>query len=89
MFVQLIEQLGIAGGEQTVEITLPMDRSDIREYTGLTLAAVSRAFRSLTTRGVIKVRDRRHVRIIDRTAFESIAGDPPEPLTVGLSGRPE
>jgi len=89
MFVQLIEQLGIARGEQTGEITLPMDRSDIGEYTGLTLAAVSRAFRSLTTRGVIKVRDRRHVRIIDRTAFENIAGDPPEPLTVGLSGRPE
>jgi len=89
MFVQLIEQLGIARGEQTAEITLPMDRSDIGEYTGLTLAAVSRAFRSLTTRGVIKVRDRRHVRIIDRTAFENIAGDPPEPLTVGLSGRPE
>ena len=55
----------------------------------LTLAAVSRAFRSLTTRGVIKVRDRRHVRIIDRTAFENIAGDPPEPLPVGLSDRPE
>jgi len=89
LFVQLIEQLGIARGEQTVEITLPMDRSDIGEYTGLTLAAVSRAFRSLTTRGVIKVRDRRHVRIIDRTAFENIAGDPPGPLTVGLSGRPE
>jgi len=87
MFVQLIEQLGIARGEQTVEITLPMDRSDIGEYTGLTLAAVSRAFRSLTTRGVIKVRDRRHVRIIDRTAFENIAGDPPEPLTVELPSR--
>ena len=88
MFVQLIEQLGIARGEQTAEITLPMNRSDIGEYTGLTLAAVSRAFRSLTTRGVIKVRDRRHVRIIDRTALENIAGDPAEPLPVGLSGRP-
>jgi CRP/FNR family transcriptional regulator len=33
MFVQLIEQLRIARGEQTTEIYLPMDRSDIGEYT--------------------------------------------------------
>jgi CRP/FNR family transcriptional regulator len=73
MLLQLLEQLQIARGEPTTEIDLPMDRSDIGEYTALTLAAVSRAFRSLTTRGVIKVRDRRHVRIVDRTAFEKIA----------------
>jgi CRP-like cAMP-binding protein len=78
MFLQLIEQLQIARGEPTAEIYLPMDRSDIGEYSGLTLAAVSRAFRSLTTRGIIKFRDRRHVRIVDRSAFEKIAGDPPE-----------
>jgi CRP/FNR family transcriptional regulator len=77
MFLQLLEQLRIARDEPTTEIYLPIDRSDIGEYTGLTLAAVSRAFRSLTTSGVIKVRDRRHVRIIDRAAFDKIAGDPP------------
>jgi CRP/FNR family transcriptional regulator, anaerobic regulatory protein len=78
MFVQLIEELKIARGEQTTEIYLPMDRSDIGEYTGLTLAAVSRAFRSLTTRGLIKIRNRRYVTILDRTAFENIAGEPIE-----------
>lgn len=86
MFVQLIEQLRVARGEQTAEIMLPMDRSDIGEYTGLTLAAVSRAFRTLTTRGVIEVRNRRHVRIVDRAAFEKIAGDPVEPY-VGLASH--
>ena len=35
----------------------------------MTLAAVSRAFRSLTTRGIIKVRNRRHVRITDGSAL--------------------
>ena len=70
MFVQMIEQIQNARGEQTTDVILPMDRSDIGEYTGLTLSAVSRAFRSLTTRGIIKVRNRRHVRIIDRDAFE-------------------
>ena len=78
MFLQFIEQLQIAKGEQTADIYLPMDRSDIGEYIGITLAAVSRAFRSLTMRGIIKVRDRRHVRILDRTAFEKISGDPIE-----------
>jgi CRP/FNR family transcriptional regulator len=74
MFVQLVEQLQIARGEQTADIYLPIDRSAIGEYTGLTLAAVSRAFRSMTMQGVIKFRDRGHVRIIDRVTFEKIAG---------------
>jgi CRP-like cAMP-binding protein len=87
MFVQMIEQLQNARGEQTAEVILPMDRSDIGEYTGLTLSAVSRAFRSLTTRGIIKVRDRRHARITDRAAFEEIAGDPVDPPTVGVPSR--
>jgi CRP-like cAMP-binding protein len=75
MFLQLVEQLEIARGEQTAEIYLPMDRSDIGEYIGITLAAVSRAFRTLNTRGVIKFRDRGHVKIVDRDAFEKIAGE--------------
>jgi CRP-like cAMP-binding protein len=88
MFLQLIEQLQIAKGEQAAEIYLPMDRSDIGDYVGMTLAAVSRGFRSLVTRGVIKFRDRRHVRIIDRSAFEKIAGDPIEEPAIGLPNIP-
>lgn len=84
MFVQMIEQLRIARGEEAAEIHLPMDRSDIGEYTGLTLAAVSRAFRALTARGVIKVRKLRDVRIVDRAAFDKIAGDPIEAWDAGL-----
>jgi len=87
MFVQMIEQLQNARGEQTAEVFLPMDRSDIGEYTGLTLSAVSRAFRSLTTHAIIQVRDRRHVRITNRDAFEKIAGDPVEPQTVAVPSR--
>ena len=77
MFLQLIEQLQIAKGQQAAEIYLPMDRSDIGNYIGMTLPAVSRAFRALTTRGVIKLRDRGHVTIVDREAFNNIAYDPP------------
>jgi CRP/FNR family transcriptional regulator len=81
MFLQLLEELQNAKGEPAAEIYLPMDRSHISEYIGVTLAAVSRAFRTLTTRGIIGVRDRHHVRVLDRSAFEKIAGDPPQPST--------
>ena len=87
MFFQLMEGLQMAKGQQTAEIYLPMDHSDIGSYVGMTLPAVSRAFKALTTRGVIKVRDRGHVRIVDRGAFDKIAGDPPAPLGIALPSR--
>src|SRR3974390_1204542 len=87
MFFQLIEELQIAKGQQTAEIYLPMDHSDIGNYIGMTLSAVSRAFRALTMRGVIKLRARGHVRIVDRDAFDKIAGDPPAPLATALPSR--
>jgi len=37
---RLIEQLHISEGEQTDEIYLPIDRSGISEYIGMTLPAV-------------------------------------------------
>ena len=52
-----------------------MNRSDIGEYVAMSLEAVSRAFRSLTTRGIIESRDRRHLKIIDRAAFETLADE--------------
>jgi CRP-like cAMP-binding protein len=76
MFLQLLEQLQLARGEPATEIYLPMVRSDIAEYIGITLAAVSRAFRRLFIDGVIRVRNRSHVRIVDRAAFEELAGEP-------------
>jgi hypothetical protein len=36
---------------------------------------VSRAFRGLTASGIIRIRDRSHLKIVDRDAFEKIAGD--------------
>ena len=87
MFLQLIEQLHIAKGQQIAEIPLLMDRSDIGRYIGMTLEAVGRAFRTLTTRGIIKLPDRKHVRIVDRDAFDKIAGDPPVLPAIKLPGR--
>jgi CRP/FNR family transcriptional regulator len=75
MFLQLLEQIQAARGERSTEIYLPMSRSDIGEYVGMSLEAVSRAFRGLTTRGIIKSRDRRHLKIMDRSTFDKIADD--------------
>jgi CRP-like cAMP-binding protein len=74
MFLQLLECLQAAKGEPTNEIYLPMDRSDIAEYLAISLPAASRAFRSLTADGIIASRDRRHVRILERQAFEALTG---------------
>ena len=71
-FLQMLEQLEAASGGASSEIYVPMDRSDIGEYVGLSLAAVSRTFGSLVQRNVIKFRDRRHVRVINRAAFDRI-----------------
>ena len=75
MFLQMQEDLQSVRGESTTEIYLPMRRSDIADYVGLSLAAVSRAFRSLTDRRIIRNRDLRHVKIINRRSFEKLAGN--------------
>lgn len=54
------------------DIELPMTRSDIASYLGLSLESVSRATRSLERRGVVCFPDRHRVRIIDQTQFDRI-----------------
>jgi CRP/FNR family transcriptional regulator len=75
MFLQLQEHVQSANGTPSSEIYFPMNRSDIAEYVSMSLAAVSRGFRSLEARGIIEYRDRRHVRIVDRKALEALAGN--------------
>jgi CRP/FNR family transcriptional regulator len=72
LFLQMLAQLEFGKGNPANEIYLPMTRSDIAEYVGASLPAISRAFRSLTTRGILQLRNRRHVKIIDQLAFEKL-----------------
>jgi CRP/FNR family transcriptional regulator, anaerobic regulatory protein len=73
-FLQMLERHQSAGGERGADIYLPMNRSEIGEYVGLSLEAVSRAFRTLARRGVVKCRDRRHLTIADRGALNALCG---------------
>jgi CRP/FNR family transcriptional regulator len=79
MFLQFMEELQADRQEPINEIYLPMERTEIGEFVGLSLAAISRGFRKLATDGVIEVRNRRHVKVKDRDAFNYLAG---------LSGSP-
>lgn len=74
MFLQMLEELQAARGEPTTEIHLPMDRTEIGEYVGMSLAAVSRAFRRLSANGIIEPRNRRHIKIKNRIAFDNLVG---------------
>lgn len=74
MFLQMIELQQNLRGNGTDDIVLAMSRSDIGDYVGMSLAAVSRAFRTLAARGIIETRQRHHVKIVDRAQFEQLAG---------------
>jgi CRP-like cAMP-binding protein len=81
MFLDLQEHLQVADGKPASEIYLPMDRSSIAAYLGLTLAAVSRAFRALVAKKLISCRNLRYVTILDRKAFSDLADSGPQAWT--------
>lgn len=60
-------------GEGDWDLYLPMDRSDIAAYIGTSPEAVSRAFRRLADDGVVRFRDRRHVRITNPDGLAALA----------------
>ena len=68
MFIRQLQREPHASGD----IALPMTRSDIASYLGLSLESVSRATRSLERRGVLCFPNRHTVRIIDPAQFERI-----------------
>lgn len=73
MFLQLLEDLQAARCEPVNEIHLPMARTEIGEFVGMSLAAVSRGLKKLAANGVIEPRNRQHVKIKDRAAFDQLA----------------
>ena len=58
-------------GQQSVEV--PMTRSDIADYLGLSLESVVRASRRLEQQGIIAFPDHHHARILDRRRFDALA----------------
>ena len=52
---------------------LPMSRTDIGSYLGLSLEAISRSGSWLVRQGIIAFPDRHHVRILDRARLDKLA----------------
>jgi CRP/FNR family transcriptional regulator len=57
----------------TASVELPMSRSDIADYLGLTKETVSRAFSVLRSRRLIRLKTMHQVEILDRPALERAA----------------
>jgi CRP/FNR family transcriptional regulator len=73
LFLQMLENR--QADANAGEIYLPMTRSDIGSYAGITLDAVSRSLRKLVDCGVVSARDRRHFKIIDPQRLEAIISE--------------
>jgi CRP/FNR family transcriptional regulator len=71
-FIQMLETMQAHQPGAIGEVYLPMSRSDIAAYTAMSPEAVSRSFSDLVSRGAISLRDRRHVKIIDRALLEAV-----------------
>ena len=65
--------LTLADRADNTRIDLPMTRTDIGDYLGLTMETVSRTFSQFKNEGVIKQRGVHEVTIVDRTALEDLA----------------
>lgn len=73
LFLEALDHAREAGDGGDGEIYLPMRRSDIADYVGLSPAVVSRSFRTLAARQLVRFRDRRHLLIVDRAGLSKVA----------------
>jgi CRP/FNR family transcriptional regulator len=67
-FFSMLEQQ-IGEPTATDDIAVPMSRSDIANFLGLSAEAVSRATRELVRRRIVAIPDLHNVRILDRARF--------------------
>jgi CRP-like cAMP-binding protein len=74
MFLKMFEDK-LAAGRPGGMLPLPMSRSDIADYLGLSLEAVSRACRQLSDDGIVTFESPRSVRIKDRVRLDRLAAD--------------
>jgi CRP/FNR family transcriptional regulator len=74
MFLKMLES-GAQEKKPAGDIQVPMSRTDISEYLGLSLEAVSRATRKLALQGIVTYNGSHVARIEDRFRFESLVAN--------------
>jgi len=72
-FLQMMGQHR-GGGEDPDEILLPMSRTDIADYLGLTMETVSRTLSKLKSDGVIAIPCASSIKLRDRARLQRLAG---------------
>lgn len=71
MLLRLLHKQSAAAGRRR-DILIPMTRSDMANYLGLSLEAVVRACRRLQAQGIVDFSGRHHARIVDRPRFDAL-----------------
>jgi CRP-like cAMP-binding protein len=69
MFLRVLEQNGLL---EDSRIDIPMSRSDVANYLGLSLESVSRALGRLERSRIIAYEGRHGIRVVDRNRFDKI-----------------
>ncbi len=59
-------------------VRLPMSRGDIARYVGLSAEAVSRGFRALAERGIVRFHSRRRLELIDARELDALIAHRPK-----------
>jgi CRP/FNR family transcriptional regulator len=75
LFLQMLEAHQNTDGQFSQEIRVPMARTDIGAYVNMSPEAVTRSLQTLVRRGVISVRERHYIKIIDRAALEAVISE--------------
>jgi len=72
-FILMLSSSAARRGRADDPVILPMSRSDIADYLGLTVETVSRTFTRLRKQEVIELLDEKRVRLSKRQALREIA----------------
>ncbi len=72
-FLLMMSNGAVRRGKLADPVTLPMNRSDIADYLGLTIETVSRTFTQLRTQKLIELLDEKQVRLLKPEALREIA----------------
>ena len=72
-FILMLSDSATRHGRPNDPVFLPMSRSEIADYLGLTTETVSRAFTSLKKQGLIELLDEKRVRLCRMSAMQEIA----------------
>ncbi len=73
-FLVMQSRQGMPSGQSRQRFRLPMTRSDIADYLGLTIETVSRTLTRLRAEGMIAIMSQSELAIRDAVALEGLAG---------------